>query len=85
MKLTYRGHSYDSSQPIQPPYQGSVKMIYRGHTYERTLKLAPAYDHLQGPTVTLIYRGQIVSHVLAPRPRSKPAVINWRFAMAATP
>lgn len=86
MKLTYRGNSCETSSPIQlssdSKDQSKLKLIYRGSTFDYTPRPLVVSEKMEteGPTVTLIYRGNTYERKLQPpKPYQKPRAINWRW------
>jgi hypothetical protein len=86
MKLTFRGHSYEVSAPIQldsdSTGQPQIKLTYRGHAYNSTPRFAVTSKvvEVDAPAVTLLYRGNIYKRQLqSSRLYQKPHAINWRY------
>jgi hypothetical protein len=88
MKLTYRGHTYESA-PVQPSLtldQSKIKLIYRGQTYYTSLRSVAVYEaiELNEKTVTLTYRGYTYKRKLQlSNLDQRLHSINWRYQASA--
>lgn len=87
MKLTYRGHSYETSAPNQSGAsveQTKVKMIYRGHSYYAVPGSSVAAEAVEtSVSATLIYRGHTYERKLRlPKIAQTVRAFNWRYQSA---
>jgi hypothetical protein len=89
VKLTYRGHTYESTSNSVQIDAKPVILNYRGVKFEYQPKSSPVPLSCDLPqdgrkAVKLTYRGQTFDIMPpAPQPYRKPRAMNWRLEMIA--